>query len=76
MLDYSIDVPDVEASLVDGETIEEYEDGSRLVLGRAGLRPVHVVVREDDAGGVPFVITVYEPDEQRWDATFRHRRRP
>jgi hypothetical protein len=32
-----LDVTDIEDALESGETIEEYEDGARLVLGRARL---------------------------------------
>jgi hypothetical protein len=73
MLDWDVDPADVAAVLATGETIEEYDDGSRLVLGRRGVRPLHVVsaeVMEDTT----VVITVYEPSPDRWDATFRARR--
>ena len=76
MLSGGIDVVDVEAALSSGETIEEYEDGTRLVLGRARLRPLHMVVREDEATDSIVVITVYDPDPTRWDPTFRERRQP
>ena len=36
MLEWGLDVDDVEAALAEGETIEDYADGSRLSLGRAG----------------------------------------
>ena len=74
MLESDIDVEDVMAVLANAETIEEYEDGSRLVLRRAGVRPLHVVVAEDDTDGLASVVPVYEPDPARWDATFRQRR--
>ena len=38
MLEWGLDVDDVEAALAEGETIEDYADGSRLLLGRAGVR--------------------------------------
>ena len=76
MLDWGLDGSDVEAALASAVTVEEYEEGSRLILGRSGLRPLHLVVREEDAGGVLSVITVYEPDEQRSDPSLRRRRRP
>ena len=74
MLEWGLDVDDVEAALAEGETIEDYADGSRLLLGRAGVRPVHVVVADEEPGGVCTVVTVYEPDPARWDPTFRERR--
>jgi len=74
MLEWGLDVDDVEAALAEGETIEDYADGSRLLLGRAGVRPIHVVVADEVPGGVCTVVTVYEPDPARWDPTFRQRR--
>ena len=74
MLEWGLDVNDVEAALAEGETIEDYADGSRLLLGRAGVRPIHVVVADEVPGGVCTVVTVYEPDPARWDPTFRERR--
>jgi hypothetical protein len=61
--------------------VEEYPDDrpypSVLVLGRTNEgRPVHVVrayAPEDDQ---LIVITVYEPDQNRWDDEFRQRRKP
>jgi hypothetical protein len=73
MLDWDVETDDVVAAVTRGETIEEYEDGSRLVLGRAGVRPLHVVLApaEEDTATV---VTVYEPSLGRWDAAFRVRR--
>ena len=56
-----------------GEIVEEYDDGSRLLLGRSGVRPLHVVISEPQEDTVA-VIAVYEPSAIRWDATFRTRR--
>ena len=68
---------DVMTALGSCETVEEYEDGARLVLGRSGVRPLHLVVRDGDKDGknerTLFVITVYEPDRLRWDPSFRRR---
>lgn len=75
MLQWRVGVGDVESAPDDGETIEEYEDGARLVLGRSGIRPLHVVVRNDPSSEEEFVITVYEPQTDRWDAGFTRRTR-
>ncbi|MHB1598182.1 MAG: DUF4258 domain-containing protein [Acidimicrobiales bacterium] len=72
MLDRGLDVEDVRAALRSSETIEEHDDASRLVLGRSGLRALHVVVKDVEPVGV-FVVTVYEPDPGRWDASLRRR---
>ena len=75
MLDFGLDVTDAATALASGETVEEYEDGTKLVLGRSsGARPLHVVVKE--LRGTTFVITCYIPDPARWDASFRHRMKP
>ena len=73
-----ISVDEVREALDSGEIIEAYPDDtpypSRLVLGRAGLRPLHVVVAYDAGGGLTIVITAYEPDPARWGTDFRRRR--
>jgi len=77
MLEWRLDVRDVVTALRSCETVEEYEDGARLVLGRSGARPLHLVVRDGDDDSkndrTLFVITVYEPDPLRWDPSFRRR---
>ena len=61
--------------------VEEYPDDrpypSVLVLGRTSEgRPVHVVCAYAPEEDQLIVITVYEPDPNRWDEGFRHRRKP
>lgn len=75
MLDWQLDAADVRAGVEAGETIEDYEDGVRLVLGRAGVEPIHIVIR-DEQEEVSFVITVYKPDPTKWDASLRRRIKP
>ena len=75
LLARGLDVADVEAVLGSYETVEDYEDGATLVLGRSReQRPLHLVIR--DEGEFRFVITIYEPDPTRWDASFTRRIRP
>ena len=61
-----------------GEVIAEYPDDmpypSALVLGSATGRVLHVVVGRDDGAGRCYVVTVYEPDPEKWDADFRRRK--
>ncbi|HVF06646.1 MAG TPA: DUF4258 domain-containing protein [Frankiaceae bacterium] len=76
MLGWHLDVADIRAALRDAQTVEEYPDGACLLLGRAGLRPLHLVVADDPAADITVVITVYEPSLSQWDATFRRRLRP
>lgn len=73
LLDWDVTEEQVEVVLPGGETVEEYEDGLRLMLGWSGPRPIHVVVADRAAASI--VITVYEPDPTRWDAAFRERMR-
>ncbi len=77
MFQRAISVDDVRAVLEFGETIEWYPDDvpypSRLVCGWRGLRPLHVVVADDSLRREIVIVTVYEPDQHRWDAEFRRR---
>lgn len=65
--------------LSDGEAIEELALGptelKQVVLVLDWLRPLHVVVVVDDLRQEERIITVYEPDTDRWSADFRERRR-
>ncbi|MCC6625814.1 MAG: DUF4258 domain-containing protein [Chloroflexi bacterium] len=78
MAQRAITVPDVAHVIATGVAIETYPTDrpfpSRLVLGWAGPRPLHVVVADDAATGTRFVITVYEPDPTEWEPGFRRRR--
>ena len=69
---------DVRHILMNGEIIETYpEDNpypSRLVLGWCGTRPLHVVVADNKIGHESIVITVYDPDPEKWDSEFRRRK--
>lgn len=61
--------------------VAEYPDDqpypSVLVLGNTdGGRPVHVVCAYAPEEDQLIVITVYEPDANRWDSEFRQRRKP
>ena len=78
MLERNISVDDVLAVLNSGAIVEDYpEDApfpSRLTLGWVGQRPVHVVWATAAGTGRVAIITVYEPDPDEWDSTFRGRR--
>jgi hypothetical protein len=75
----NISAAEVRAVLTSGEAIEEYPDDtpypSRLVLGWAGSRPLHVVAADNAEDEATIVITVYEPEPTQWEAGFRRRRR-
>lgn len=60
-----------------GEVIEEtqVEDGVKeLVLIIEWTRPLHVVVVVDDIREEERIVTVYEPDKERWSADFKVRK--
>lgn len=78
MFERGVTVDDVRLVLTTGETIEDYPDDtpypSRLVLGWTALRPLHVVVAANTPAQEIIVITVYEPDPNRWEGDFKRRR--
>lgn len=67
---------EVRTVITAGETIENYPDDtpypSRLVLGWCEGRPFHVVADDSDEDRA-VIITVYEPDPDRWSEDFRDR---
>jgi hypothetical protein len=71
MLDFHLDVADIQLALASAEVIEEYDDDAQLVLGRSGTQALHVVIVRSNV--ISLVITVYLPDPTRWDAGFRRR---
>ncbi len=77
MFERRITEQDVRHVLDYGETIEDYPNDvpypSRLILGWCERRPLHIVAAYNDVQGVTIVITVYEPDPQRWNETFKAR---
>lgn len=62
-----------------GEVIEETRLGTdevkELLLVLEWTRPLHVVLVIDGCRGEQRVVTVYEPDRDRWSADLRTRRR-
>jgi hypothetical protein len=71
---------DVKSMLLASEVVEEYAYDhplpSALLLGMTpNRRPLHAVVATDStAGGMLWVITVYEPDQLNWDSDLKTRR--
>src|SRR5919106_4246372 len=67
-----------EVLLDEGEVIEEtsIEEGVKeLVFIMEWSRPLHVVVVVDDIREEERIVTVYEPDEDRWSPDFKVRKR-
>jgi uncharacterized protein DUF4258 len=76
MFQRQIRARDVKAVVLTGEVIAEwYEYGDEpygLFLGFPDGRPIHAVVaRRTD--GTCIVVTVYEPDPERWTSQFKRR---
>lgn len=80
MFERGITTADVRSVIASGDTIENYPDDlpypSRLMLGSAGERPLHVVVAINEDSARCYVITAYYPEPVWWDTEFRTRRAP
>lgn len=66
-----------EVAMEAAEVIEETPLGPALkevVLSIEWKRPLHAVVVVDDARHEERIVTVYEPDPDRWSADYRRRR--
>jgi len=78
MFERAVSEEEVRTVLEGGEIIERYPDDtpypSRLVLGSAGGRPIHVVAADNRQDHEVIVITVYEPDPALWEPDFRRRK--
>jgi hypothetical protein len=61
-----------------GEVIEDYSaemaEPSRLSLGFQGKRPIHVVASENSRANEITIITVYIPEQSRWNKDFKTRK--
>ena len=75
-----IRLDEIRKVLKHGEIIQEHPEASPFpkykVLGwtRYGTRPLHVVAADDEEEDVTYVITVYEPNPDRWTDDFRQKR--
>jgi hypothetical protein len=68
----SIKDQEVYEAIQDGVIIKEYPDDkpypSTLIFGKANLeRPLHIVCAYDSEENQTIVITVYQPDPERWE---------
>lgn len=79
MAERGISLEEVRTALAGGEIIEDYPDDtpypSRLILGWAGMRSLHVVAATDTAARETIIITVYEPDPDQWEPDLKRRRK-
>jgi len=64
--------------LATGEVIEDYPDDtpypSRLMLGWCNFWPLHVVTANNKEAQETIILTVYEPDPNKWEPGFRKRK--
>lgn len=79
MFERRIPEENVRQVLQSGEMIEDYSDEmpypGRLMSGRRGNRPLHVVMAENTKENELVVITVYEPAPSHWKPDFRDRKK-
>ena len=77
MFQRRINEKNVRSVLETGEIIEVYPDDtpypSRLILGLLGSRPLHVVAADNIADNETIVITVCEPEQDKWSPNFKRR---
>jgi hypothetical protein len=80
MAERGIGDDDVRKVLGDGKVIESYPGDfpcpSILLLGWCGQRPIHVVAADNAADDETIIVTVYEPDPDRWESGFERRKTP
>jgi hypothetical protein len=78
ILERGIRVDEVHDATESPTVVEEYPDDepypSRLVMGWAGGRPLHVVLAGPTVTGDTIVVTLYEPGLERWEPGFVRRR--
>ncbi|MCX5813966.1 MAG: DUF4258 domain-containing protein [Proteobacteria bacterium] len=77
MFQRRINEKDVRSVLETGEIIEMYPDDtpypSCLILGWMANRPIHIVAADNIADNETIVITVYEPERDKWSPNFKRR---
>jgi hypothetical protein len=78
VLEREIRIDEIHAALATPTVIEEYPEEEpypcRLVLGWASRRPIHLVLAGPTAAGDTILVTLYEPDLERWEQGFSTRR--
>jgi uncharacterized protein DUF4258 len=78
MFERNIPLKNISQALHSGEVIEDYSaempEPSHLILGFQGKLPFHVVTSENVEENITTIITVYNPDPQKWKKDFRVRR--
>jgi hypothetical protein len=70
MFERDVNCQELNKIIKKGELVENYPNNipypSKLVLGRVNNRPVHVVFTVNKEEKTAIVVTVYEPDPEKW----------
>lgn len=78
ILERGIRIDEIRSATDASTVVEEYPDDkpypSRLVLGWARGRPLHLVLADPTVEGDTILVTLYEPDLERWKPGFVRRR--
>jgi hypothetical protein len=78
ILERGIRIDEVRTAIEAPTVLEEYPQDepypTRLVLGWAGDRPLHIVLAGPTVAGDTILVTLYEPDLERWEQGFLKRR--
>jgi len=77
-IERNITINEIETVLYDCTVVSEYVDdkplASYLVAGfTEENRPLHMVIAIDDKEEYIWIITVYEPDKNKWDESYTRR---
>ena len=72
-----IKAADIEQAVKSGNIIEDYPSDPRgascLILGRVGIRPLHILFGRLEAEEI-LVVTAYEPDPEEWEDDWQTRK--
>lgn len=80
MVSRNIDFIDFDEASDNLRVIEEYLDDfpypSCLCMGfTSKKRPIHIVFAVNEKDKLSYIITVYEPDPNKWDSSFTRRKK-
>ncbi|RJP63239.1 MAG: DUF4258 domain-containing protein [Ignavibacteriales bacterium] len=77
MLERDIDEKIINTIVKNGKVISSYNNDkpypSKLLLGFAKTKPIHVVAADNLKDKEVIIITVYEPDPLKWDSNFERK---
>jgi len=79
MLYRNISQAELSELMESGEVLEDYPDDypfpSKLIFKMVNNRPLHAVVAMDGLKKVLIIVTVYEPDSQKFEPDFKTRKK-